>query len=254
MVLFKKVLRKLSLSFFSSGGRNFQGRATVLHRGSGVKRRYRLIDFSRKFRFGCPGIIRRIERDPKRNCFISLILFRNGFLVYELAIEGKKVGDILQVGESVELLVGNSLPLKRLPIGVLVSNIEFFFEKGGQLCRSAGSFAKILKHFGENSAYVVIELPSGEQRLVDGRSFVTLGIISNVSFQYKKFTKAGQRRWRGFRPVVRGEAKNPVDHPHGGSTSGGRFCSTPRGNLTRGVKTRSLLHKASKSFIFKKRN
>lgn len=245
-------IKKLKISLYSSGGRNNKGRICVRHRGGGVKKKYHILDFIRVIKDGCPGIIRFIEKDAVRNSLICLIFYRNGFLKYEILTETLSVGDLIRCGEFVNIKIGNSLPLKKIPLGLLIHNLEFFFERGSQLCRAAGVFGKLIKHF--NDKYAVIELSSGEQRLIDSRSYATIGIVSNGIIQNKKLYKAGQKRWLGRRPKVRGEAMNPVDHPHGGATSGGRFCMTPSGALTRGVKTRNNSKKIkSKNLIFKKK-
>lgn len=235
--LFKSVRKKLSYGLKKKGGRNNLGRITVFHQGGGHKRLYRIVDFKRSL-LNVPGKVLKIEYDPNRSVFIALIN-SNGIYHYILAPKDLKIGDYVESGENVEIKVGNTLPLKNIPNGTLVHNIELKPGQGGKLMRSAGTFGKVISK--KKSGYIIVELNSKRKRLIDGRCFATIGTLSNIDHKRIVLGKAGASRWLGIRPTVRGVAMNPVDHPHGGGegrTSGGRPSSTPWGYYTKGYKTR----------------
>ena len=234
----------------SSGGRNNQGRITSRRKGGGVKRKYRLIDFKRN-KFDMKAEVVRIEYDPNRSAFISLIKYEDGEFRYILSPQNIKIGDHLISGQNVEIKEGNSLPLKNIPVGTNVHNIELKPGAGGQLSRSAGSSVQIVS---KEDLYVQLKLVSGEIRLVNKNCLATVGSVSNPDNKNKKLGKAGRKRYLGCRPKVRGVVMNPVDHPHGGGegrTSGGRHPVTPWGKPTKGKKTRN--NKKTNVFILKRR-
>ena len=251
MSLFLKnlVLKKLTITKKSSGGKNFYGRTSVYHRELGHKKKYRFIDFFRIIR-EVPGKVRRLEYDPNRSAFVALVCYKNSVLAYCIAAEGLKVGSIVISGVSNSYSIGSSSLISNVPIGSYVFNLEYFPGFGGKVSRAAGSFCQILKKFNEK--YILVRMKSKEFRIFYQHNFVTYGVVSNSFKKFEKFYKAGQSRWRGVRPIVRGEAKNPVDHPHGGNTSGGRHPVTPWGKLTRGVRTRRLRN-SNIGFIVKSR-
>jgi len=229
--------KSLVVGLKKTGGRNNLGRITAWQRGGGHKRLYRIIDFKRD-NFGIPGRVERIEYDPNRTAFIALVVFRNGEKRYILAPQGLKPGDEVMSGPDAEIRPGNALPLAKIPVGLMVHNVELKPGKGGQLARAAGVGAQIM---GKEGGKVVLRLPSGEYRRVDGRCLATIGVLSNPDHANETIGKAGRARWLGRRPNVRGVAMNPVDHPHGGGegrTSGGRHPVTPWGVPTKGYKTR----------------
>ena len=248
----KGPVKSLTVGLKNKGGRNNYGRITVAHQGGGHKRLYRLIDFKRSIK-DVEGTVQRIEYDPNRTAFIALIKYNNtGDICYIIAPNNLNVGDTVISGENVDIKVGNSLPLKNIPVGTIVHNVEMKPGKGGQLARSAGSALEVV---GKDSGYVQIKLVSGELRLILAECYATIGSVSNSDQQNTKIGKAGRNRWRGIRPCVRGVAKNPVDHPHGGGngkTSGGRHPVTPWGKSTKGKKTRH--NKSTDRFIVKRRN
>ncbi len=233
------------------GGRNNQGRITVRHRGGGAKRKLRLIDFKRD-KFGVPGRVASIEYDPNRSARIALIHYADGEKRYILAPLGLSVGDTIKSGEGAEIKPGNTLPLKLIPGGTEIHNIELYRGKGGQLVRSAGASAQLMAKEGE---YALVRLPSGEMRRIRSACQATIGQIGNVDHQNISLGKAGRRRWMGWRPTVRGSAMNPRDHPHGGgegrSPIGMPGPKTPWGKPALGYKTRK--HKPSDKFIVKRR-
>lgn len=233
-----------------SGGRNNYGRVTTRFRGGGHKRLYRIIDFKRD-KEGVPAKVIALEYDPNRSANIALLQYNDGEKRYILAPHGLKVGDTVESGDSVDIRVGNALPLKNIPVGTMVHNIELRPGKGGQLARSAGSFAQIL---GKERDYVILRLPSGEIRKIHGNCKATIGQVGNLEWENIVWGKAGRMRWRGRRPHVRGVAQNPVDHPLGGGegkTHGGRHPCSPWGQLAKGLKTRKK--KASDKLILKRR-
>ncbi len=233
-----------------TGGRNNYGRVTVRFRGGGHKRLYRIIDFKRD-KDGIPAKVIALEYDPNRSANIALLQYSDGEKRYILAPHGLKVGDIVESGENVDIKVGNALPLKNIPVGTMVHNVELRPGKGGQLARSAGAFAQVL---GKEKDYVILRLPSGEIRKVHGNCKATIGQVGNLEWENIVWGKAGRTRWRGRRPHVRGVAMNPVDHPLGGGegrTHGGRHPCSPWGQLCKGLKTRGK--KPSDKFILKRR-
>ena len=234
----------------SSGGRNNQGRITSRRIGGRVKRKYRVIDFKRN-KFDVNAEVIRNEYDPNRSSFISLLKYEDGEYRYILSPRNLKVGDKIVSGEQVEIKDGNAMPLKNIPVGSSVHNIEMKPGAGGQLARSAGTSAQIISKEDTN---VQIKLVSGEIRLINKNAFATIGVLSNADNKNKKLGKAGRNRYLGKRPKVRGVVMNPVDHPHGGGegrTSGGRHPVTPWGVPTKGKKTRR--NKKTNVFIIKRR-
>lgn len=229
----KSLLRPLK----KTGGRNNLGRITVRHRGGGHKRRYRLIDFKRN-KFDVPAKVATIEYDPNRTARISLLHYADGEKRYIIAPQGLNVGDTVVAGEQVDIKPGNALPLRAIPLGTNLHNIEMKPGKGGQLIRSAGGVAQLV---AKDEKYAQIRLRSGEIRKIRIECMATVGAVSNPENMNINLGKAGRNRWLGRRPTVRGVAMNPVDHPHGGGegkTSGGRHPVTPWGKPTKGYKTR----------------
>lgn len=219
------------------GGRNSNGRITTRHKGGGHKQRYRVIDFRRN-KDGVRGEIERLEYDPNRTAYIALVKYMDGERRYILAPKGLKAGDLIQSGQNVPVKPGNALPLRNIPQGSTVHNVEMRPGKGGQIARSAGTSVQVL---AKDGAYVTLRLRSGEMRRVHGECRATLGEVSNSEHSLRSLGKAGASRWRGKRPSVRGVAMNPIDHPHGGGegrSSGGRHPVTPWGISTKGHKTR----------------
>jgi len=245
--------RKLTLPIKKTGGRNNLGRITSRRRGGGHKRRYRIIDFKRN-KFNISGEVMTIEYDPNRSSRIALIDYEDNEKRYILAPDGIKVGNkiISSTDEDISFKVGNSMPLCRIPDGMLIHNIELKIGKGGQLSRSAGSYARIM---AKEDGNVTLRLPSGEVRMVNENCLATIGTVGNKSHENIKLGKAGRSRWLGRRPKVRGVAMNPVDHPHGGGegrTSGGRHPVSPWGTPAKGYKTRKKKNQSNK-FIIKRR-
>ncbi|HWQ00183.1 MAG TPA: 50S ribosomal protein L2 [Vicinamibacterales bacterium] len=233
-----------------SGGRNNKGELTSWWRGGGHKRAYRIIDFKRDKR-GVPGRVTTIEYDPNRSARIALITYADGEKRYILQPEGLKVGDTVVAGENVDILPGNALPLKNIPLGTLVHNVELRPGKGGQIARSAGAAVQVVAKEGK---YASVKMPSGEIRLIDLECMATVGQVGNLDHENVSIGKAGRSRWLGRRPHVRGVAMNPVDHPLGGGegkTSGGRHPVSPWGMPTKGYKTRR--RKPSDRFIVARR-
>jgi len=231
-------------------GRNNHGELTIWHRGGGHKRHYRVVDFKRD-KMGIPARVATIEYDPNRSAFIALLHYADGEKRYILAPSGLKVGDKVVSGPEADIVTGNALPLKSIPAGTLIHNIELRPGKGGQMVRSAGSSAQLLAKEGE---YAQVRLPSGEVRKVLMDCIATIGQVGNLEHENISIGKAGRKRWMGIRPTVRGVAMNPVDHPLGGGegkTSGGRHPVTPWGQPTRGYKTRN--NKLTERFIVKHR-
>jgi large subunit ribosomal protein L2 len=232
-----KPVKKLTKGFAKSGGRNNTGRVTIWSRGGGHKRRYRIIDFKRR-NWDRPATVERIEYDPNRTAFIALLRYEDGELSYILAPQRVKPGDQVVAGERVDVRPGNAMPLRSIPPGTIIHNVELKPGKGGQIARSAGAYVQIV---GRDSGYAQIRLKSGEVRRVRLECMATIGAVSNPDHGNIKLGKAGRSRWLGRRPVVRGVAMNPVDHPHGGGegrTSGGRHPVTPWGKPTKGMRTR----------------
>ncbi|HEX7177182.1 MAG TPA: 50S ribosomal protein L2 [Pyrinomonadaceae bacterium] len=218
-------------------GRNNDGHITVRRRGGGHKRHYRIIDFKRD-KTGVPGRVTQIEYDPNRSAHIALITYLDGEKRYILSPAGLEVGKSVMAGPEADILPGNALPIRNIPLGTQVHNIEMRPGKGGQMARSAGAFAQLVAKEGD---YAQLRMPSGEVRRVPVVCMATVGQVGNVEHENVSYGKAGRTRWHGIRPHVRGVAMNPVDHPHGGGegkTSGGRHPVTPWGQPTRGYKTR----------------
>jgi large subunit ribosomal protein L2 len=233
-----------------TGGRNVYGRITSRHIGGGHKRMYRVIDFKRDKR-DIPARVASLEYDPNRSANIALLNYADGEKRYILAPLDLKVGDAVMSGERVDIKPGNALPLKHIPLGTLVHNVEMKPGKGGQLIRSAGSAGQLMAREGD---YATLKMPSGEVRLIHVSCFATVGQVGNLDHENVSIGKAGRNRWRGRNPGVRGVAMNPVDHPLGGGegkSSGGRHPVTPWGVPTKGYKTRQ--NKATDNFIVKRR-
>ncbi len=232
-----------------TGGRNNFGRITVRHIGGGHKKKYRIIDFKRN-KDNITGIVKRIEYDPNRSSYISLILYKDGERRYILYPKGLSIGDVIISGFNVPIKVGNCLPLSNIPIGSFIHNIEIFPGKGGQLSRSAGSYSQIMVKENKN---VILRLRSGEIRKISCFCKATLGEVGNSEHMLRVLGKAGSSRWLGIRPTVRGTAMNPIDHPHGGGEGRnfGKHPVTPWGKKTKGKKTRS--NKRTNMFIIKSR-
>jgi len=232
----------------SSGGRNNTGRTTVRFRGGGHKQAYRVIDFKRR-KFDVPATVERLEYDPNRTAFIALIKYADGELAYILAPQRLSPGDSVVAGEHVDVKPGNAMPLASIPVGTIVHNIELKIGKGGQIARSAGSYAQIV---GRDGDYVIMRLSSAEQRKVHGQCMASVGAVSNPDNMNTTIGKAGRKRWMGRRPHNRGITMNPVDHPHGGRTNGGGNWVTPWGFPTKGKKTRK--NKRTTKFIVASRH
>jgi large subunit ribosomal protein L2 len=243
-----KPVKALSEGKNSTGGRNNSGSITSRYRGGGHKKAYRRIDFKRR-KFDAPAKVERLEYDPNRTGFIALIKYEDGELNYILAPQRLSVGDTVVAGEYVDVKPGNAMPIANIPVGTIVHNIELKIGKGGQIARSAGTYAQIVGRDGE---YVILRLNSGEQRLVHGRCIATVGAVSNPDNMNVSIGKAGRTRWMGWRGHVRGETMNPVDHPLGGRTRGGRHPVTPWGKPTKGMKTRK--NKSTNKFIMLSRH
>jgi large subunit ribosomal protein L2 len=233
-----------------TGGRNNKGRITTRHKGGGHKQRYRVIDFRRN-KDGVQAQVERLEYDPNRSAHIALVKYMDGERRYILAPRGLKAGDRVQSGDFVPVKAGNALPLRNVPLGTTVHNVEMNPGKGGQIARSAGAGVQVLAKEGQ---YVTLRMRSGEMRKVHADCKATVGEVSNSEHSLRSLGKAGAKRWRGVRPTVRGVAMNPVDHPHGGGegrTSGGRHPVTPWGVPTKGHKTRT--NKRTRKMIIRDR-
>ena len=242
--------KSLLVKLKKTGGRNSYGRVTSRHKGGGHKQTYRIIDFRRE-KTSIPAKVASIEYDPYRSARIALLHYVDGEKRYILAPLDLKVGDTVLSGPEADIKPGNSLPLKAIPLGTIIHNIELKIGKGAQLARSAGTFAQLMAKEGR---YSQVKLPSGEVRMVLQDCYATIGQVGNIDHEKVNIGKAGRSRWLGKRPKVRGVAMNPVDHPHGGGegrTSGGRHPVTPWGIPTKGYKTRT--NKTSDRFIVKKR-
>ncbi|MAE50303.1 MAG: 50S ribosomal protein L2 [Micavibrio sp.] len=249
--LFKgKPEKSLTEGLTKTGGRNNQGRITTRHIGGGHKRRYRIIDWKRD-KWNVEGTVARLEYDPNRTAFIALIEYADGEKRYIIAPQRLNVGDKIIAGEKVDVKPGNAMPLRGMPVGTIIHNIEMKPGKGAQMIRSAGTFAQLV---GRDQGYAQVKLTSGELRLVRGECIATVGAVSNPDHMNTNDGKAGRTRWKGRRPTVRGVVMNPVDHPHGGGegrTSGGRHPVTPWGKPTKGAKTRK--NKETDKFIIRRR-
>jgi len=246
-----KPVKTLTEGKSEAGGRNNTGRVTVRFRGGGHKQAYRIVDFKRSKR-DVSAVVERIEYDPNRTAFIALIKYEDGELSYILAPQRLAVGDKVIASKSVDVKPGNTAPLGNLPVGTIVHNVELKIGKGGQIARSAGSYAQIV---GRDQGYVILRLNSGEQRLVHGECCGTVGAVSNPDHMNTNLGKAGRKRWLGRRPHNRGVTMNPVDHPMGGGegrSSGGRHPCSPWGQLSKGLKTRN--NKRTDGMIIRRRN
>ncbi|MGO5136987.1 50S ribosomal protein L2 [Clostridium butyricum] len=244
--------KSLLVALKSKAGRNAQGKITVRHRGGGAKRKYRIIDFKRN-KDGIPAKVATIEYDPNRTAYIALIVYADGEKRYILAPAGLKVGDVIESGVNADIKAGNALPLKNIPVGTVIHNIELQKGKGGQLVRAAGNSAQLMAKEGD---YATLRLPSGEMRYVRIECRATIGTLSNATNDIVNIGKAGRKRHMGFRPTVRGSVMNPNDHPHGGgegkSPIGRPSPVTPWGKPALGYKTRKN-KKYSDRFIIKDR-
>lgn len=244
--------KSLLASKSKTGGRNNQGKMTVRHIGGGAKRKYRVIDYKRN-KVGVTGRVATIEYDPNRNANIALINYKDGEKSYIIVPNGLKVGMIIENGESADIKVGNSLPLKNIPVGTMVHCIELQPGKGAEMCRSAGAGAQIL---GREGKYVMLRLQSGETRLVLGTCIATIGVVGNEDYKLVNLGKAGRKRHMGIRPTNRGSVMNPNDHPHGGGEGrapiGRKSPMTPWGKPALGVKTRKSKKKSEKLIVSRK--
>jgi large subunit ribosomal protein L2 len=245
-------VKVLTEGLTKKGGRNNRGRITAFHRGGGHKRTYRVIDF-RRVKFDVAGTIERLEYDPNRTAFIALVNYEDGEQAYIIAPQRLGAGDkVVSTLGTADVKPGNSMPLERMPVGTIVHNVEMKPRKGGQIARSAGAYAQ---YVGRDQGWAILRLNSGEQRRVHGTCLATVGAVSNQDHSNTSLGKAGRSRWLGRKPVTRGVAMNPIDHPHGGGegrTSGGRHPVTPWGKPTKGKKTRS--NKATDKFIVRSRH
>ena len=245
-----KPVKHLTEGKSQKGGRNNAGRITARRRGGGHKQRYRIVDFKRT-REG-RATVERLEYDPNRTAFIALIRYEDGELSYILAPQRLGVGDSVEAGPGADIKPGNALPLRNIPVGTIVHNVEMKIGKGGQIARAAGAYVQLV---GRDSGYAQLRLASGEMRMVRQECMATVGAVSNPNNQNTNLGKAGRNRWKGNRPSVRGVAMNPVDHPHGGGegrSSGGRHPVTPWGKPTKGRRTRS--NKATDKYIIRSRH
>ena len=244
-------IKALTEGLNKSGGRNNHGRVTMWHRGGGHKRTYRMVDFKRG-KLGMPATVERLEYDPNRTAFIALIKYEDGELSYILAPQRLAPGDTVISDTKADVKPGNAMPLANMPIGTIIHNVEMKQGKGGQIARAAGTYVQLV---GRDAGYAILRLNSGETRMVPADCKATVGAVSNPDNSNVSIGKAGRMRWKGRKPVVRGVAMNPIDHPHGGGegrTSGGRHPVTPWGKSTKGKKTRS--NKASDKFILRSRH
>ena len=243
--------KSLTEGLRNKGGRNNNGRITARRRGGGHKRRYRIIDFKR-LKHDVEATVLRLEYDPNRTAFIALIKYADGDLSYILAPQRLREGDKIISGDTVDIKPGNAMPMQNIPVGTIIHNVEMKVGKGGQIARSAGTYAQII---GKDQGYAQLRLNSGELRMVRAECIATVGAVSNPDQQNIKLGKAGRKRWLGKRPSVRGVAMNPIDHPHGGGegrTSGGRHPVTPWGKPTKGKRTRS--NKKTDRLIMRRRH
>lgn len=244
-------LKHLSQWIHSATGRNNQGRITSRHRGGGHKRLYRVIDFLRRDKENIPAVVEHIEYDPNRSVRLARLLYKDGERRYILAPNELKQTHTVMAGSAADFRPGNAMELGNIPVGTTVHNIELKIGKGGQMVRTAGGVAQVM---AKESDYVQIKLPSNEVRLVNAKCYATIGQLGNLDHENVRIGKAGKTRWAGWRPVVRGVAMNPVDHPLGGGegkTSGGRHPCSPTGKLAKGQKTRN--NKRTNKFIIKRR-
>ncbi|WP_423067699.1 50S ribosomal protein L2 [Devosia sp. CN2-171] len=247
-----KPVKTLTEGLSQSGGRNNSGRITAYHRGGGHKRTYRIVDF-RRTRWDDVATVERLEYDPNRTAWIALLKYEDGELAYIVAPQRLAAGDkVVSTLGSADVKPGNAMPLERMPVGTIVHNVEMKPRKGGQIARSAGTYAQ---YVGRDAGWAILRLNSGEQRRVHGTCLATVGAVSNQDHSNISIGKAGRNRWLGKKPVNRGVTMNPVDHPHGGGegrTSGGRHPVSPWGKPTKGKKTRS--NKSTDKFIVRSRH
>ena len=245
--------KSLTVTKKKTNGRNNQGKITVRHRGGGVKRKYRLIDFKRR-KDGITAIVTAIEYDPNRSANIALITYKDGEKAYIIAPKGLTVGTVVESGENVDIKVGNALPIMNIPVGTVIHNIELKPGKGASLARSAGASAQIL---GREEKYVLIRLASGETRKILGTCRATIGVVGNEDYSLVKIGKAGRTRHKGFRPTVRGSVMNPNDHPHGGGEGrapiGRSGPMTPWGKPALGYKTRKNKKQSDKYIVTRRK-
>lgn len=233
-----------------SGGRNNTGRITVRHRGGGHKQKYRVIDWKRR-KYDVEGTVLRLEYDPNRTAYIALIEYKDGEKAYIVAPQRLQVGDKVIAGKKADIKPGNAMPMKAMPVGTIIHNLEMKPGKGAQMCRSAGTYAQLV---GRDQGYAQVKLASGELRIVHQDCMATVGAVSNPDHMNTNDGKAGRSRWKGRRPSVRGVVMNPVDHPHGGGegkSSGGRHPVSPTGVPAKGYKTRK--NKTTDKYIIRKR-
>ncbi|MEL6789168.1 MAG: 50S ribosomal protein L2 [Pseudomonadota bacterium] len=243
--------KTLTEGLHSKAGRNNTGRITMRRRGGGAKKTYRKVDFKRR-KFDIEAKVERLEYDPNRTAFIALIKYLDGELSYIIAPQRLAVGDRVIAGDKVDVKPGNAMPLKNIPVGTIVHNIEMKPEKGAQIARSAGTYAQLV---GRDGNMAQVRLQSGEVRLIPGACMATIGAVSNADHMNQNLGKAGRNRHLGKRPSVRGVVMNPVDHPHGGGegrTSGGRHPVSPWGKPTKGARTRK--NKQTDKFIIRSRH
>ena len=245
--------KSLTVTKKKTNGRNNQGKITVRHRGGGVKRKYRLIDFKRR-KDGVTAIVTAIEYDPNRSANIALITYKDGEKAYIIAPKGLTVGTVIESGENVDIKVGNALPIMNIPVGTVIHNIELKPGKGASLARSAGASAQIL---GREEKYVLIRLGSGETRRILGTCRAAIGVVGNEDYSLVKIGKAGRTRHKGFRPTVRGSVMNPNDHPHGGGEGrapiGRSGPMTPWGKPALGYKTRKNKKQSDKYIVTRRK-
>ena len=246
-----KPVKSLTEGKHRSGGRNNQGHATARGIGGGHKQKYRIVDFKRR-KWDMVAAVERIEYDPNRSAFIALVKYEDGELAYILAPQRVAVGDQIVAGKKVDVKPGNAMEIGQVPVGTIVHNVELKPGKGGQIARAAGTYVQVA---GRDRGMVIVRLTSGEQRYIRSDCMATVGAVSNPDNSNQNLAKAGRNRWLGKRPLTRGVAKNPVDHPHGGGegrTSGGRHPVTPWGKPTKGAKTRK--NKATNKMIIRSRH
>jgi len=246
-----KPVKKLTEGLTKSGGRNNTGHITARRMGGGHKRTYRLVDFKRR-KWDVPAVVERLEYDPNRTAFLALLRYEDGEQAYILAPQRLAVGDSVVAADRADVKPGNAMPLRSVPVGTIVHNVELKPGKGGQMARAGGTYLQVV---GRDAGYALLRLPSGEVRMVRSECMATIGAVSNPDQMNSSMGKAGRHRWLGKRPSVRGVAMNPIDHPHGGGegrTSGGRHPVTPWGKPTKGRKTRQ--NKKTDGLIVRRRN
>ena len=249
----KRPEKSLTVGLSKTAGRNHYGRITSRRRGGGHKRLYRIIDFKRN-KFDMPCEVTTIEYDPNRSARIALVRYEDGEKRYIIAPVGIKVGDTIISSSTADIIPGNTLPMGRIPVGTLIHNVEYYPGKGGQFCRSAGTYAQMVAKEGK---YVTLRMPSGEVRKVLASCLATVGQVGNIQHENISLGKAGRNRWLGRRPKVRGVAMNPVDHPLGGGegrSSGGRHPVSPWGMPTKGYKTRDRKKASSKLIVTRRKS